>query len=415
MGKLSINSIDTCPLLHDEGQSERSDCYYDEESLVSASPSSAGSSRSTCSSCDESVINDRSGRLKGKSFKPAGASTKLSMLRRSAQLLFGVSGVYASYICYGVLQEQLFSYRSAGGKAFQFVWFLQVMESIASLVLGIVGRYFCGGRRNLPLRGIMMSGVSQVFSKVFCSLSLASGLSFPVMTLAKSAKIIPVMIGQLILGGSSYGVRDYLFAALLVTGTLMLSLGTSKHTQSDDSSNSTMGVVFVLISLVMDGCTGGLQKQLKRDTADKPPTTYDFLLFTHVSMLSTSLLVSVVTGDFWQGALFLQQEPSVAVLVVWLCALSVIGQTFIFYVIANFDSMVCATVTTTRKMWSVFLSITMFEHQISSTGYSGLALALAGLAVEIQDKVFGSGQKEHKSKEVRKSNAAEGDLDDDSV
>lgn len=405
MAKLSIHSIDTRPLLHDERQLQKqtdcSDCNFDEESQLSESFST---------SCDESVVNDRSSRNKGKKFNAA--PTKL---RRSAQLLFGVSGVYASYICYGVLQEHLFRYRSVDGKAFQSVWFLQILESIASLALGIIGRYFCGGRRDLPLKGIMMSGVSQVFSKVFCSMSLAAGLSFPVMTLAKSAKIVPVMIGQLILGGSRYGVRDYLFAALLVTGTVMLSLGTSNHMQSVDSSNSTLGIVFVLFSLFMDGCTGGLQKQLKRDTADTPPTTYDFLLFTHVSMLSTSVLVSLVCGDFWQGALFLQQEPSIAVLVMQLCALSVIGQSFIFYVIANFDSMVCATVTTTRKMWSVMLSITMFQHQLSSAGYGGLALALAGLAVEVHDKVFGSVRKEYKATSIRRTNTTEEKLDDDLV
>jgi len=256
--------------------------------------------------------------------------------------------------------------------------------------LGVVGRYLCGGRRGLPLRPFIMSGMSQVFAKVFCSLSLAAGTSFPVATLAKSAKIVPVMLGQLVLGGSTYGLRDYLFAGLLVTGTLMLSLGTSNHKQSD-SSNSKIGIVFVMLSLLMDGCTGGLQKQLKRDTAATPPTTYDFLLFTHISMLSTALVISLITGDLWKGLLYVQQHPTVAVLVTQLCGLSVIGQSFIFYVIAKFDPMVCATVTTTRKMWSVLLSIILFHHHLSIMGYSGLALALAGLAVEVQSKVFGSG------------------------
>ena len=368
------------------------DCYHamDEESLTSAQLSSASSCHSaySSSSCDVCEINAQNKRQKGKNSLHKPGSNAASFFR-SAQLFFGVSGVYVSYICYGVFQEQLFRYRSDNGDAFHYVWFLQVLESIASIVLGIAGRYFCGGSNDLPLKGILVSGISQVFSKVFCSMSLAAGLSFPVMTLAKSSKIVPVMLGQMILGGSRYGVRDCVFAGLLVTGTVLLSMGTSKTYKESDTSCSTTSVAFVLVSLFMDGCTGGLQKQLKCDTIGKPPTTYDFLLFTHLSMLATALLVSLATNDLWEGVRYVQMEPLVAMLVLKLCALSVMGQCFIFYIIAHFDSMVCATVTTTRKMWSILVSITLFQHHLTATGYSGLALALAGIAVEIQGKVLG--------------------------
>ena len=368
----------------------------------------------TCSECsssstekrydsDESYRSQRS--AGGSALSPSGK--RIAKIRRAGQLCVGVSGIYAAYLSYGLVQEQLYRYRDVhDGSAFTYVWFLQVLESTASIWLGVVGRFFCGGRRDLPLRPFVMSGMSQVFAKVFCSLSLAAGTSFPLATLAKSAKIVPVMLGQLILGGSTYNLRDYMFAGLLVTGTLMLSLGTSSRKQSD-SSDSTMGIVFMLLSLLMDGCTGGLQKRLKRDTASTPPSTYDFLLFTHISMLATALLVALVTTDLWNGILYVRQHPDVGVLVAKLCGLSVIGQSFIFYVIAVFDPMVCATVTTTRKMWSVLLSIIAFHHQLSFLGYSGLALALAGLAVELQSKVFCSRQGFPKPSKIRKTSSVD--------
>jgi len=334
--------------------------------------------------------------------------------QRTFQLLVGVLGVYAAYLSYGLVQEQLYRFRDARtGSSFGYVWCLQVLESTASIGLGVVGRYFCGGRKDLPLRPFVLSGVSQVLAKVFCSLSLAAGLSFPVLTLSKAAKIVPVMLGQLLLGGSTYGIRDYLFAGLLVSGTVLLSLGSSKNANhsSHDDRNSTMGIAFVLLSLVMDGCTGGLQKQLKRDMAATPPTTYDFLLYTHISMLTTAFVVSVITGDLWHGLVYIQQQPAVAVLVTQLCLLSVVGQSFIFYLISNFDPMLCATVTTTRKMWSVLLSIFLFQHQLSTMGYSGLVLALAGLGVELQSKVFGKGGRPQQQpvRNLRKSSSLDED------
>ena len=195
---------------------------------------------------------------------------------------------------------------------------------------------------------------------------------------------------------------------------MLLSLGTGKNVDESDTSSSSKGVACVLLSLVMDGCTGGFQKRLKRDTAGKPPTTFDFLLFTHVSMLATALLVSLASNDLWQGIIYVQQEPRVAILVCQLCALSVVGQCFIFYVIANFDSMVCATVTTTRKMWSILLSMFLFQHHLTATGYSGLAFALAGLAVEIQGKALG-GRKVNQPTRKTSALADSHSMDDDSV
>jgi len=432
MGKLSCNADAKQLLQHDDMElhSKHSGCAVERCHVLADDDSSSCSQYSTsqCSSTSTTTTSytprcssfntNTSQTSRQKEHQPnatASATSQLAKVRRTSQLLFGVFGVYAAYLYYGIVQEELFRFRSADGGAFRYAWFLQVMESIASIALGLVGRYFCGGRRDLPCKGILLSGISQVFSKVFCSLSLAAGLSYPVMTLAKSAKIVPVMLGQLLLGGSSYGVRDCLFAGLLVTGTVMLSLGTSDDKGSDSSSNSTMGIAFVLLSLVMDGCTGGLQKQLKRDTGDTPPSAFDFIFYTHVSMLSTALVVSLITGDLGRGLFYVQQEPAVALLVTKLCTLSVVGQCFIFYVIAHFDPMVCATITTTRKMWSVLLSIAMFHHQLSIAGYSGLALALTGLGVEVQNKVFGSGHSSthHVSKNIRKNSVLWEDLDMD--
>lgn len=427
MGKRGSNSQHAL-LLHDDTLQLRicEDCHkimVDSQSSGSRTCSECSSARSYDS--DTSDLSRKSGvgsgALLASSSSTASSTTTaaaansshLAHLRlRSGQLLLGVSGVYAAYLSYGLVQEQLYRYRDVhDGSAFTYVWFLQVLESTASIGLGVVGRYLFGGRRDLPLRPFIMSGMSQVFAKVFGSLSLAAGTSFPVATLAKSAKIVPVMLGQLVLGGSTYGLRDYLFAALLVAGTVMLSLGTSNQNQSD-SSNSRMGIVFVMLSLVMDGCTGGLQKQLKRDTAATPPTTYDFLLFTHVSMLLTAFVISIITGDLWKGLLYVQQHPAVAILVTQLCGLSVMGQSFIFYVIAKFDPMVCATVTTTRKMWSVLLSIILFHHHLSAMGYNGLALALAGLAMEVQSKVFGYGRgaKVNQTVSIRKTSSIDEEL-----
>jgi UDP-galactose transporter B1 len=310
--------------------------------------------------------------------------------RQVSRLLFGAAGIYGAYLYYGHVQEDLFKYRSIDGSSFHAVWLLQTLESAANIVVGLVGRRVFGGRANLSLRPFFTTGVSQVFSKALTSLALAAGLSFPICILAKSAKIVPVMIGQLLLGGSQYTFRDYLFAALIVIGTALLSAGSKK--QKDDNSSTPMGLLFILLSLVMDGVTAGLQKRLKRTYSTAPPTTYDFLLFTNLSMGAVAFTISLGTLDMSQGLSFLEMNPAVAHMVLKVCICSAIGQSFIFFVVATFDPMVCSTITTTRKMLSVLWSVISKGHELSAQGSLGLALAMSGLLVEVQGKITRMGK-----------------------
>jgi UDP-galactose transporter B1 len=315
------------------------------------------------------------------------------------RLLFGAAGVYAAYLCYGHIQEDIFRFRSPiDGAKFQFAWFLLVLESVGNIAVGLVGRHFLGlGSTGLPLMLFGTSGASQVFAKAFTLLAMAAGLSFPVCILTKSAKIVPVMLGQLVLGGSSYSVRDYTIAAAIVAGTAMLTFGEAKEKKKQGES-TVAGVAFILLSLAMDGVTAGLQKRLKHKAAtmNKTPTPCDFLLYTNMSMAATSLTIALITGDWGRGWTFTKDNPAILRMVCQVCVLSAIGQSFIFFIVAHFDPLVCATVTTTRKIMSVIWSITTKGHVVSEQGCLGLFIAISALLMEVQGKVSRHQEKHRK-------------------
>jgi UDP-galactose transporter B1 len=102
---------------------------------------------------------------------------------------------------------------------------LQVLEAAANIIVGYIGRKVVGGTEGLPMKQFAVTGATQVCSKAFTSLALAKGLSFPLATLAKSGKMAPVMLGQLLLGGASYSIREYLQVAAIIGGTALLSMG----------------------------------------------------------------------------------------------------------------------------------------------------------------------------------------------
>jgi solute carrier family 35 (UDP-galactose transporter), member B1 len=375
----------------------------------------------------------------------------LRVQQQCGKLLFGTVGIYVAYLSYGMIQEDLYRYKrvvvtvtngtddgdgdnlTTTTIVFTSVWFLQVLESSASIIMGYLGRQWESptttpllpsfarnsssssilkaapvhrgdpSGRLQSIRPFLWSGTTQVLAKVFMSWSLVAGASYPVATLAKSAKVVPVMLGQCLLGGSTYGRRDSLFAVLVVLGTVLLSLGgRQQHTSSvlqppttattttttlgDSGDDTYVGMILIVLSLVMDGLTGGLQKQLLRDMAAAPPSTYDFCLYSHLAMVWVALVVSVLTGDLERGLTCLGADAQILRMVASLCMLSMIGQYFIFYVIRQYDPLVCATITTTRKIGSVLLSIVFHGHALSATGYAGLALAVSGLLIEVQGK-----------------------------
>ena len=80
-------------------------------------------------------------------------------------------------------------------------------------------------------------------------------------------------------------------------------------------------------------------------------------------------------------------------------ACSAAGQSFIFYTISVFDPLVCSTVTTTRKIFSVLFSIVIYGHSMSAQRWAGVALASLGVLGELQSKF-----KPKKAKILPKSN-----------
>lgn len=316
---------------------------------------------------------------------------KKAGLPDGVKLLVGAGGIYAAFLYYGSLQEDVFRYTSADGIQFKQAWFLQVLEALANVIVGFAGMQLMGPTKDIPLRMFAISGASQVSAKACTSLALANGLSFPVATLAKSGKMAPVMAGSLLLGGATYSVREYLQVAAIIGGTAIVSMGKKK---GGGSGNSALGVAYIIGSLVLDGVTAGFQKRLKAETAKVgvKPKPYDFMFWTNLFMCGTAAVVALGLGEFTSGLAYCAANPEILSKVVKFALCSAVGQSFIFYTISNFDPLVLSTVTTTRKIFSVLLSIFMKGHSLSATGWSGIALACAGIVSELQAKASGKGK-----------------------
>lgn len=276
---------------------------------------------------------------------------------------------------------------------------------IAGIALLIIGN-----QKSLPLHLFLPAGAGQIFAKASFSLALANGLAFSVATLAKSAKMVPVMAGNIILGGKVYKLMQYLSVAAVIAGTVIVTLDGDKKKKGTEES-SMWGIAFICMSLTFDGIVGGMQGKLKKATKDKlgeEIKPYDMMFWTNLVMAITALCISLSpfrdtsftfmsTTEFQEATVYLTNNPDLLEKIGYFAMCSAAGQSFIFYTISNFDSLTCTTVTTTRKVMSVLIAIfTDPKQSLSEIGWGGLGLATVGISMEIVEKMEKKEDKEEK-------------------
>lgn len=67
---------------------------------------------------------------------------------------------------------------------------------------------------------------------------------------------------------------------------------------------------------------------------------------------------------------------------------SAIGQIFIFYTGFTFDSLATTTITTTRKLFTILLSVVVYNHALGWNGWAGIGLVFSGLTLEAALKII---------------------------
>merc|ERR1711957_299982 len=65
---------------------------------------------------------------------------------------------------------------------------------------------------------------------------------------------------------------------------------------------------------------------------------------------------------------------------------STVGQLFIFYTIKNFGAVVLAIILTTRILFSIALSVFLYGHKVTATGFYGLAVVFIAIFYRIKRK-----------------------------
>ncbi|KAL6802046.1 UAA transporter [Trichoderma sp. SZMC 28012] len=343
-----------------------------------------------------------------KSSKPAQGEAGL------VQLVTAVAGIYASFLTWAFLQEKLTT-KAYGPADAPEVWhfpvFLNTIQSLFAAAVGFV--YLLASTPKgaavppiFPSRRILgplaLVAVTNSLASPFGYASLTH-IDYITFLLAKSCKLLPVMFLHITIFRKRYPIYKYLVVAAVTLGVAVFTLHSGrKHKKStrSEEANVSWGLLLLGINLLFDGLTNSTQDyifQTFRPFSGPQMMCANNIMSTVVTslyLLGSPALVSTGIGE-WLGMdvagsagelnaaiEFMTKYPAVWKDVLGFAACGALGQVFIFYTLSTFSSVLLVTVTVTRKMFTMILSVVAFGHRLTQMQWLGVTLVFGGIGVE---------------------------------
>lgn len=169
------------------------------------------------------------------------------------------------------------------------------------------------------------------------------------------------------MNGKSYPLQEYLEAAMITAGVTMFSLaersGPSDHESAGDSS---FGVILLAMYLCCDSFTSQWQSKVyKQWNIDQ----YQMMLGVNLWSMVLTACTLYLSGEFFSSFAFILSDNTALLHMIILSITSATGQLFIYYTLKEFGPVVFTIIMTTRQIFSLFFSLVLFGHSISSVGW----------------------------------------------
>ncbi|KAJ3676510.1 hypothetical protein LUZ60_003922 [Juncus effusus] len=272
---------------------------------------------------------------------------------RVFKCLFSVIGIMSSLVIYGILQEKIMKvpYGNKKEERFKYSLFLVFCNRLTTSTVSAVVLLATNKSVNpvAPISRYAVVSVSNIIATT-CQYEALKYVSFPVQTLAKCAKMIPVMLWGSVIMQKKYNIKDYLVAVFVTVGCSLFIL----YPDSGDISilekareSTVLGVLLMLGYLGFDGFTSTFQDKLFKG--------YDMeiqnqLFFTTTCSCLISLFSLMFQGHLIPAVEFIFRNPDCFYDVIILSSVATASQFFISYTIRNFGALTFAIIMTTRQV-----------------------------------------------------------------
>ncbi|CAA2971763.1 UDP-galactose UDP-glucose transporter 3 [Olea europaea subsp. europaea] len=307
-------------------------------------------------------------------------------LRRVLLLSVCVVGIWSAYIYQGVLQETVSTKRfGPEKKRFEHLAFLNLAQNVFCLNWSfIMIKIWSNGGDGAPWWSYWSAGITNTIGPAM-GIEALKYISYPAQVLAKSSKMIPVMLMGTLVYGIRYTFPEYLCTLLVAGGVSMFALSktSSKTISKLAHPNAPLGYGLCFLNLAFDGFTNATQDSI---TARYPKTSaWNIMLGMNI----WGTIYNMIFMFGWPNAIgfeaiqFCKQHPEVAWDIFLYCLCGAIGQNFIFLTISRFGSLTNTTITTTRKFVSIVVSSLLSGNPLSYKQWGSVVMVFSGLSYQI--------------------------------
>jgi len=331
---------------------------------------------------------------------PEGVQTFVTANSYSLGIAWSCFGIIGFLVVYGLLQERVMKspYQTPDGEEEMFTWslFLVLMNRLVTCSAAIIALYRTAPQEMYPVAPIYKYAAVSISNVVatFCQYEALRYVSFPLQTLGKTAKMVPVMIWGSLISKKKYGLKDYLIAVGVTAGCAVFVLyGDEFENKRKNSQDSSMyGVALMGGYLLFDGFTSTFQDKL---FSGYKMTTYNQIFYVQGCSAFFSAFSLLSSGQLVPAYSFLSTHPDALFHTFLLSMSSTSANFFISWTIKSFGALIFATIMTTRQFISILMSCVIFLHPLSWPGqYVGIALVFSALYYKsLTSKGHGHGSK----------------------
>jgi UDP-galactose transporter B1 len=323
------------------------------------------------------------------------------------RLVICVAGIYGCFLSWGVLQERISTISYSAiidgtpmvSKFRSFLVLNTVQATIAATMAFVALRLQHKSIESLHL-GTFLRNHSLCWAYLrlaVCSCTASpfgyaalQHITYPTMILGKSCKLLPVMMVSVLFYGKRYPLAKYLAVVLITLGVSIFTLfDDSSHSSKGSQSNSLFGIFLLLINLFIDGLMNSWQDELFQRWRVKAQHVMFFMNTLSAILLTLYLVLGSLFGfnkELITFLVFIKNYPGAIWDMLAFGLLGSLGQLFIFHTIEHFGSVLLVTVTVTRKLMTMAVSLLWFGHAIRWQQTIGIVAVFSALAMETLGK-----------------------------
>lgn len=316
------------------------------------------------------------------------AQRRHSRLGGALALLGCASGIYAAYLTQGIVSEHL-QMKQYGPQGERFAN-LEALNGAQALVCFLwayailLAQRWRGGPAAAKAAAALPPWTAYWRPALTNSIGPACGLialkniSYPAQVLAKSCKMVPVMLVGTLLHGRRYSALEYACMAAIGGGVSLFARRSSSAVTSKLSSpNAPLGYALCFVNLALDGYTNAAQDAINAAHPGNSPLHMMAWMNGWTALFIGAYLAASGVGATL--ASFLARHPAAAADVALFCLCGALGQLFIFATIKRFGSLTNTLICTTRKFFNILGSVALNGNPLLPGQWAGVGLVFAGL------------------------------------